>query len=102
MLVLVLGYFEIIEEAPKALAVEAKVGAPAEALNLCVVRPRQSIVAVKEQIKVTFPLILLATPANWQFAGYANRFAPSLPFNQKMVATIAAKVSGKITKTAEA
>ena len=50
-----------------------------------------------EQVTITFP-----SGATWAFEGFMTNYAPTTPFEGKMIATVTVKVSGAITITAAA
>lgn len=54
-----------------------------------------------EQIKITFPVPAgLTNGAEWEFPGAMTSYAPAVPLDDKMVASITVKVAGPIARTA--
>lgn len=57
--------------------------------------------AAPETITITFPVpVGLTNPATWVFSGYVVGYDPSMPLEDKMVATLVVKPTGPVTVTA--
>ena len=56
-----------------------------------------------EQVTLTWPLVVGdSTPATWVFSGFMTGYSNEASFEDKMMADVTVKISGKVTETAAA